>query len=47
MVLERGGLSPLTIVLVAASVEEKLELNESTTPAANKIPMVRIAISSQ
>ena len=34
----------MTVVLVAASVEVKIELNESTAPAAIKMLKVRIVI---
>jgi len=35
------------VVLVAASVEAKIEVNESTAPAAIKILKVRMVISSK
>ena len=35
----------MTVVLVAASVEVKIELTESTAPVAIKMLKVRIAIS--
>lgn len=40
--LKRGGAVLVTVVLVAASVEVKIELNESMAPAAIKMLKVRI-----
>jgi predicted metal-dependent RNase len=42
VVLKRGGAVLVTVVLVAASVEVKIELNESMAPAAIKMLKVRI-----